>query len=95
MVPNPRPSLHPPLWHRDLPAAEGPWVCLPLVVKQAKNWLILPGRSISDSIRLGFVEDAELVKRRLSGDRPGGCEAGWSSVVFERQMAGARAREQR
>ena len=79
MVSNPRPSLHPPLWHRDLPTAEGPWVCLPLVVKQARNWLILPGRSISDSIRLGFVEDAELA-RRAATDRAATKQGGFCGL---------------
>ena len=66
MCSNPPQLPHPPISNRELPTADGPWVCLPLKLQHDKKWLICSRRAVSDSIRLGFVEDAELVKRRLS-----------------------------
>ena len=56
-----------PISNRDLPTANGPWVCLPLKLQHGRKWLICPRRAVSDWIRLGFFEDAELVERRSTG----------------------------
>ena len=67
MCSNLPPPPAPPISNRDLPTANGPWVCLPLKLQHGGKWLICPRRAVSDSIRLGFFEDAELVERRSTG----------------------------
>ena len=92
MCSNLPPPPAPPISNRDLPTANGPWVCLPLKLQHGRKWLICPRRAVSDSIRLGFFEDAGLIRaRRAAIDRAAAKRGGQTWCLSVRWRAPVRA----